>query len=297
MEFASKRINEFENTFKIVMIENVNVNWKYECTDSSTLYNIKMKTKQLRFKSLFNSKQMLEFDPPSFDSIETIARLKNRSSHFVILVLGMPAEESIHNSSISTKDLLYVNFKYLEATKKLKNQILNRKSCSNSIPSLMGNDLKGRFIVSSRQDRLKGTPEIYHEFSVDKNLMYKDESRTVDRAFMKDLIVMGQFDLKTIVAKRKEGGYEQIWLFDQHACSERINLEKILNNQTEKKSNITREEANMIACKSAIKFGDYMGIETQTEIIKSLSECDEPFHCAHGRPTCWLVAKLETEVP
>ena len=109
------------------------------------------------------------------------------------------------------------------------------------------------------------------------------------RDFIKDLTVIGQFDKKAILAKRTgNDGSKEIWMFDQHACVERINLEKLKTELT-----MTREEMNMKACRTAVKFGDSLTLSEQEEIIKNLEKCNEPFHCAHGRPTCWFLVKLK----
>ncbi|XP_070181587.1 uncharacterized protein [Littorina saxatilis] len=39
------------------------------------------------------------------------------------------------------------------------------------------------------------------------------------------------------------------------------------------------------ACKGAIKFGDTVSVSTCQELLSSLSSCDLPFQCAHGRPS------------
>lgn len=43
----------------------------------------------------------------------------------------------------------------------------------------------------------------------------------------------------------------------------------------------------------AIKFGDEITRETCEKLLKSLSKCDLPFQCAHGRPTLTIVANLD----
>ena len=108
------------------------------------------------------------------------------------------------------------------------------------------------------------------------------------RSFLERLQVIGQFDKKCIAASVWTEKETQIWMFDQHASHERVNLEKIMSSD----DNITREDANMKACKSAFRFGDQLTHEDQTKIVTELAKCREPFHCAHGRPTCWLLARI-----
>ena len=49
---------------------------------------------------------------------------------------------------------------------------------------------------------------------------------------------------------------------------------------------------NLKACRSAIMFGDKLTIEEMTYLIKSLSECNRPFQCAHGRPSIVPLANI-----
>lgn len=108
------------------------------------------------------------------------------------------------------------------------------------------------------------------------------------REFLQQLTLIGQFDKKCIVTSLKMEKETQIWMFDQHASHERVNLENILKTYP----NLDRDEANVKACKSAVRFGDVLSNEIQAEIIEKLSKCEKPFHCAHGRPTCWLLARI-----
>lgn len=39
------------------------------------------------------------------------------------------------------------------------------------------------------------------------------------------------------------------------------------------------------ACRSAVKFGEYLDKNECQELIKNLSNCENPFECAHGRPS------------
>ncbi|KAF8563803.1 hypothetical protein P879_09376 [Paragonimus westermani] len=48
------------------------------------------------------------------------------------------------------------------------------------------------------------------------------------------------------------------------------------------------------ACRTAIRFGDPLDRSERRKLIDELSNCRLPFQCAHGRPTCVLLAKLPT---
>ena len=46
------------------------------------------------------------------------------------------------------------------------------------------------------------------------------------------------------------------------------------------------------ACKSAVRFGDYLNKYDMQKIISELSDCNKPFQCAHGRPTMFPILNL-----
>ncbi|KAA3670713.1 uncharacterized protein DEA37_0006910 [Paragonimus westermani] len=48
------------------------------------------------------------------------------------------------------------------------------------------------------------------------------------------------------------------------------------------------------ACRTAIRFGDPLDKSERRKLIDELSNCRLPFQCAHGRPTCVLLAELPT---
>lgn len=45
------------------------------------------------------------------------------------------------------------------------------------------------------------------------------------------------------------------------------------------------------ACKGAIKFGDRISFQESTRIMQELCECNQPFFCAHGRPSIHAVQR------
>lgn len=149
-------------------------------------------------------------------------------------------------------------------------------------------------LISAKKDMgtFKGTKDVIEAFKINEQSKLKISRQSRD--FLKDLKAIGQFDLKGILAKRNCKEFYEIWIFDQHACDERINLEKILFDLGEMTTETihNRDEINMKACRSAVKFGDKLNSTEQEEILKKLGNCLEPFHCAHGRPTCWLLARI-----
>lgn len=51
----------------------------------------------------------------------------------------------------------------------------------------------------------------------------------------------------------------------------------------------------MMACKASIKAGDSISMEEMKELIKKLKMCENPFNCAHGRPTIIHYPKYELD--
>lgn len=263
----------FERTLKLVVIENCNIDWIYECEDSKTRFNIKMiKTKLGRFNALFKGKHEIIFET-GIKGIETLAACENYKEHPVILYKGLPIESNkVH------KNAVYINYNDIDAKEPYKGVVNHNEK----IPKVK---LGLRGLVEGRADKFKGTRECLETFKALNSVVCMAGQ---SRDFLKDLIIIGQFDKKAIMAKRSTPKFDEIWMFDQHACSERINLENLMKSN----SNLSRDDMNMKACKSAIKFGDELDFSQQETILKGLEHCQEPFHCAHGRPTCWLLAKL-----
>jgi DNA mismatch repair protein MutL len=50
-----------------------------------------------------------------------------------------------------------------------------------------------------------------------------------------------------------------------------------------------RETAALIACHSAVRFGDSLTPETARELLRTLAATDEPISCPHGRPTTLIL--------
>jgi len=51
-----------------------------------------------------------------------------------------------------------------------------------------------------------------------------------------------------------------------------------------------RETAALIACNSAVRFGDSLTSETARELLRALAATAEPISCPHGRPTTLILA-------
>ena len=51
----------------------------------------------------------------------------------------------------------------------------------------------------------------------------------------------------------------------------------------------------MMACKASIKAGDPISMEEMKTLIERLKKCENPFNCAHGRPTIIHNPKYELD--
>ena len=51
----------------------------------------------------------------------------------------------------------------------------------------------------------------------------------------------------------------------------------------------------MMACKASIKAGDPISMEEMKTLIERLKKCENPFNCAHGRPTIIHYPKYELD--
>lgn len=276
---ALESLKTFERTLKVVVTENWKIDWIYECEDSKTTFNIKMiKTKLGRFNALFKGRHEIIFETGT-KGIETLATCENYKEQPVILYRGLPYE-----TNKGYKNAVYINYTYIEDSKTILKSKLQLK---HQIQNISNIKLGLEKVVATGSDKFKGSRECLESFKVNRSVALVAGK---PREFLKYLIVIGQFDKKAILARISNLEFVEIWMFDQHACAERINLENLMKSQGHL---MNREEMNMKACRSAIKFGDELDIAQQETIIKELETCQEPFHCAHGRPTCWLLAKLK----
>lgn len=73
-------------------------------------------------------------------------------------------------------------------------------------------------------------------------------------------------------------------------------LEKIITmNKNFDLERFTDSISAMMACKASIKAGDTISIEEMEKLIEKLSKCENPFNCAHGRPTIIHYPKYELD--
>ena len=277
-KIALEGLGIFENILKAVIMENCDIDWKYECEESKSNWSIKMKSKIARGLALFKRKHQFIFEKTD---IGFMARCEHNFGPPIILIKGFPSFDEPEFVG-PQRNVFYINRNdAVGDIKTTKNECFKM-----NLPKKIFKYHRKPLKEARGNCCFKGFRETLDFLKATDDENIPGQSRD----FIKDLKVIGQFDKKAILAKRKglEGG-EEIWMFDQHACAERINLEKLMRSELQ----MTRDEMNMKACRSAVKFGDLLTNSEQEEIIKNLEKCNEPFHCAHGRPTCWLLAKLK----
>ena len=68
-----------------------------------------------------------------------------------------------------------------------------------------------------------------------------------------------------------------------------------LKREVPSKSEIWYQLIQTTACKAAIRAGDKITQQEAMKLIESLSKLEDPYHCAHGRPTFFTVSKKDYE--
>ncbi len=89
-----------------------------------------------------------------------------------------------------------------------------------------------------------------------------------------------------------------IWLHDIEVEVFLQDLIDIFKNDTEiSKSKIRKHEIATMACHHSIRFNRILNETEMNEVITQLAECEQPYHCPHGRPTfiCIDAGRLEKE--
>lgn len=64
-----------------------------------------------------------------------------------------------------------------------------------------------------------------------------------------------------------------------------IMIESLLENQSVSQADLVDQMAKDLSCKHSIKGNEYLSKENALYLINDLKQCENPFHCPHGRPT------------
>ncbi len=125
--------------------------------------------------------------------------------------------------------------------------------------------IKERKTLSLLKEALTGKPEdFFMPYLSQKVPRYEAEFR-----------ILGQINDTIIVAQN--GDY--LYFFDQHLLSERINYERMGN----------EEEADTLSCKISLKAGEPLSHKQMEDLIKDWRNLENPHVCPHGRPIYYRV--------
>ncbi len=69
----------------------------------------------------------------------------------------------------------------------------------------------------------------------------------------------------------------------------------VASNETFDRAKFIDHTAATMACRMSIKGNDYINLEEAEFLLDTLSKCDNPFNCPHGRPTIITYTKYELE--
>lgn len=104
-----------------------------------------------------------------------------------------------------------------------------------------------------------------------------------------DLRVIGQSaECEIIFCYHRRG--RRIICFDQHAASERIRYEGLLE-KIDPSNDL--DSIKLQACHGAIRFGDRLTIGQCEELITKLLRCRVPFRCAHSRLGVFVLESID----
>ena len=59
--------------------------------------------------------------------------------------------------------------------------------------------------------------------------------------------------------------------------------------------NLRKHAIATMACHSSIRFNRYLSKDEMTKVLEDLKDCEEPFHCPHGRPTFMRLSNKQLE--
>lgn len=162
------------------------------------------------------------------------------------------------------------------------------------------------FIVAENEDGMflidqhAAAERINYEIYLDK--LSKNDNKTIDlivpikiEMTNKEFIILKQHfdllnDLGFIV---EEFGINTIiirshpyWLNEKYAeDSVRKIIEIIIDKEKFEKDKFIDRVAASVACKASIKAGDHISIDEINKLLDDLAKTNNPFNCAHGRPT------------
>ena len=133
---------------------------------------------------------------------------------------------------------------------------------------------------------IMGTPK---DIKVDMLVPLKLEFTTSDYLILKenfDKLEQLNFEIEEFGINTIQVRTHPYWLDEDRLTDSIRNIIDVIIKEKDFNTRVFNEKlAQMAACKSSIRANEYIDHERQQNLLDKLIECDNPFNCAHGRPT------------
>jgi len=149
---------------------------------------------------------------------------------------------------------------------------------------------------------------LYEEFMVKKK---PGVAPAVEQVLTPQVLTLSWEDYSFVednLKRFEENGFELELLGDRQIAVRTVPLGKAgkqsevfsqiltdLKREVPSKSEIWYQLIQTTACKAAVRAGDKLTQQEAMKLIESLSKLEDPYHCAHGRPTFFTVYKKDYE--
>lgn len=149
---------------------------------------------------------------------------------------------------------------------------------------------------------------LYEEFMVKKK---PGTVPAVEQVLTPQILTLSWEDYSFVedkIDRFKENGFELELLGDRQIAVRTVPLGKAgkqsevfsailtdLKREVPSKSEIWYQLIQTTACKAAVRAGDKLTQQEAMALIEKLSKLEDPYHCAHGRPTFFTVSKKDYE--
>lgn len=149
---------------------------------------------------------------------------------------------------------------------------------------------------------------LYEEFMVKKK---PGAVPAVEQVLAPQILTLSWEDYSFVednIERFKENGFELDMLGDRQIAVRTVPLGKAgkqsevfgailtdLKRDVPSKSDIWYQLIQTTACKAAVRAGDRLTAQEAMELVSKLSKLEDPYHCAHGRPTFFTVSKKDYE--
>ena len=139
----------------------------------------------------------------------------------------------------------------------------------------------------SRSDNVEEliVPQIIKLSSADYSFVSDNLQAFIDNGYEIELMDNREIALRTVPLMKYRSSAGK--MFEQVLTD--------LKHDTPDKSDIWYHLIQTTACKAAVKAGDRLSLEEIRELLEQLKTLEDPFHCAHGRPTFFKVSRTDFE--